>query len=140
MGKNFQKTVVLREEFRNWKEDQQKKAKGFFPVYNEFLKYLSLLSPGACSLYLYFGLHSKNLTGESFHDVKKIASFFGKTPRTIRSWISELEKHKLIYRLQVKYNGVTYTYLLPYGEDSLDHINKIEKKFLEIDANKDEDF
>lgn len=134
MGKNFEKTKVLREEYRNWREHQHDFRQGFFPIFNDFLTFLPNLSGGACLLYLYFGLHAKNKTGESFHDVKRIAQFFGKTPRTIREWIAELEEKRLIERMQVKFNGVTYTYLLPYGEDAEPYLKRIEQKKTEIDA------
>ena len=100
---------------------------------------LSNLSGGACQLYLYLGLHSKNLTGESFYDVKTMAKFFGKTSRTIQDWLDELQKKGLIYRTKVKYGGVTYTYLLPYGEKATPYLESIDRKMEEIEKNSEEE-
>ncbi len=139
MGKNYDKTVVIREQFNFWKDEQHKLSAGFFPVYNDFINYLPKLSGGACLLYLYFGLHSKNKTGESYHDIGRIARFFNKTTRTITEWASELEKKELIHRMQVKYNGVTYTYLLPYGSNSENYLKSINEQLQHIEERTDED-
>lgn len=139
MGKQFDKTVVVREQFKNWKDGQVKLNAGFFPIYNDFTEILRDLSGGACLLYVYFGLHSKNKTGESFHDIGKIAAYFNKTTRTISQWAAELERKRLIYRTQVKYNGVTYTYLLPYGSNSEPFATSIDEKFKQIEQDSTDD-
>ncbi len=125
--------MVIREQFSAWKDEQLKLSAGFFPVYNDFLLHLPKLSGGACQLYLYFGLHSKNKTGESFHDIGRIAKYFNKTTRTITQWASELEKKELVYRMQVKYNGVTYTYLLPYGSNCELYLKNIREQLQQIE-------
>ena len=105
----------LLNDFLIWKTSNIDNKEGFFPVYSSFKKYMKNLSPGAISLYLYFGLHSKNKTGESYHSIDTMADFFGKSSRTISSWIKELEDNKLIIRRQIKFSGVSITYLRPYS-------------------------
>lgn len=102
------------QEYLVWKKNNFNNKQGFFPVFSTFLNKMPELSTGAISLYLYFGLYSNNSTGESFHSLEKIAAFFNKTPRTITSWIKELECNQLIARKQIGYNKVAITYLLPY--------------------------
>lgn len=104
----------LMNDYLIWKTDNINKKVGFFPVYSNFKEHMRELSPGAISLYLYFGIHSKNKTGESYHSIETIADFFGKSSRTISSWIKELEENQLIVRRQNKIRGVSTTYLRPY--------------------------
>ncbi|MCU7558610.1 helix-turn-helix domain-containing protein [Macrococcus capreoli] len=101
-------------EYLAWKTNNINNKSGFFPIYNDFLNHLNNLSPGAVSLYLYFGINSKNMTGESFHSIEKISDYFDRTPRTITNWINELEEYGLIERKQKGYNKVAVTYLKPY--------------------------
>lgn len=75
------------------------------------------LSGGAVSLFVYIGLHSNNQTGESYHSIEKMAKFFKKSPRTISKWIDELEKAKLIKRLQLEVNGPAHTFIRPYSNN-----------------------
>lgn len=97
-----------------WKLTNFNNNEGFFPVFKNFEKYFSVLSPGAVSLYLFFGLHAKNKTGESFYSINSIAEVFGKSTRTISLWIGELESNDLIARKQKNKNGVSITFLKPY--------------------------
>lgn len=100
---------------------------GFFPIFQPFKEGFLLrnLSGNAIRLYVYFGLMSGNDTGETWVSIDSIASYFGKSKRTISDWIKELEEAKLIERMQLKQNGVAHTFLVPYGyhllwdEDSL---------------------
>lgn len=108
------KNEKLLNEYLIWKQNNFNKKKGFFPIFKEFLNYMPNISPGAISLFLYFGLNSKTHTGDSFHSIQTIADFFGKTPRTITNWIKELEDNDLIIRKQFGLNQVSITYLRPY--------------------------
>lgn len=101
-------------EYSDWKNKKKEEKVPFFPIYNEFLPYLRDLTPGAISLYIFFGIHSKSYTGDSFYKIESIADFFGKSTRTISNWISELENAGLIVRKQKKFNSVSITYLRPY--------------------------
>lgn len=101
-------------DFLIWKTDNINNKVGFFPIYSSFKNHMQKLSPGAIALYVYFGIHSKNKTGDSYHSIDTIASYFGKSSRTISSWIKELEESELIVRSQIKFSGVSITYLRPY--------------------------
>lgn len=102
-------------EYSKWRKKQFEEKIGFFPIFSDFKPYLSKLSTGAISLYIYLGVHSNYKTGESFHSIQKIAIFFGKSPRTISNWLKELDDLKLIKRQQKSLNGVSHTYLQSYS-------------------------
>lgn len=103
-----------KKEYEIWKSEKIDNKAPFFPIYNEFDNFLKTLSPGAISLYIFFGIHSKSYSGESFYKLESIADFFGKSTRTISNWIFELEESGLIIRKQKKFNSVSITYLRPY--------------------------
>lgn len=106
---------VLKEKYNNWKKTSIASG-GYFIVFNTFLEdgFLNRLSGGAVKLYLYLGIVSKNNTGESFHSIESMAKYFKVSTRTISTWISELEKERLIERYQLEKNEVAYTFLKPY--------------------------
>ncbi|MBZ1541569.1 helix-turn-helix domain-containing protein [Leuconostoc mesenteroides] len=108
------KNELMEVTYRQWRKKNYQDNRGFFPIFEGFEKYFSLISPGAISLYVYFGMKSNTKTGVSFHSLNKIASEFDKTPRTISNWLQELVDIGLIYRKQKKLNTVSYTYLRPY--------------------------
>lgn len=103
-----------KQEYKDWKIAKKDNKIPFFPIYKEFDVFLKVLSPGAVSLYIFFGLHSKSYSGESFYKIESIAEFFGKSTRTISNWITELEDYGLIIRKQKAFNSVSITYLRPY--------------------------
>jgi len=105
---------LLEIKYRQWRKKNYQDNRGFFPIFDGFEKYFSLISPGAISLYVYFGMKSNTKTGVSFYSLNKIAGDFDKTPRTVSNWIQELVDIGLIFRKQKKLNSVSYTYLQPY--------------------------
>ncbi|RXY97530.1 hypothetical protein DMO16_24325 [Fictibacillus sp. S7] len=64
---------------------------------------------------MYLGLMSGNETGKTWVTIDTMAKYFGKSKRTISVWLKELEKYKLVERMQMEPNGAAYTFLLPYG-------------------------
>ncbi len=108
------KATRLRKEHSQWRDTNFSEKTGFFPIFIDFKKVLPNLSGGAVSLFVYMGLHSNNQTGECFHSITKISSFFNKSPRTISTWFSELEKEGLIQRIQLEINGPSHTFIRPY--------------------------
>lgn len=115
--KNIELINLSKSNHKKWKEINFKKKENFFPVFKDFEYFLNELSPGATSLFLYFGLHANYQTGECFHSIDTIANYFNKSKRTISNWIKELENKQLILRLQKKFNGPSHTLLLPYGKN-----------------------
>ncbi|MEN2359487.1 helix-turn-helix domain-containing protein [Lentilactobacillus parabuchneri] len=101
-------------DYRNWRFKQFESKKGFFPVFTDFQKYFGKISPGAITLFMYMGVHSNNRFGTMFFSIDRMATDLNKTPRTISSWIKELEDTGLIARKQNKFNSVSVTYLKPY--------------------------
>lgn len=116
---NYKKAEIYREEFDVWKKDFLG-SEGYFPVFQPFKDglFLKKLSGNAVKLYLYLGLRSGNSTGETWVSIGTMAQYFGKTERTISSWLEELENLKLIKRMQMEPNKVSYTFLRPYKNES----------------------
>lgn len=110
----------LRQEYGNWAENNFRTRAGFFPVFYSFKDHLCKLSSGAVSLFLYFGMHCNNKTGESYHEIPTIARFFKKSPRTITAWLTELEQNGLIERFQLEFGGVSHTFIRPYQRKETD--------------------
>lgn len=104
----------LKRDHLTWRDNNFRHKKGFFPVFSGFKEYMKDLSPGATSLFIYFGMHANNLTGECTHSLARIANYFNKSVRTISIWIKELEEIGLIIRIQSTFNGNAHTYILPY--------------------------
>lgn len=102
--------------YSRWREMKKETRSGFFIIYNDFVEknLLRKLSGNALRLYIFFGVNSKNETGESWYSIEKIAEYFGKSPRTISYWIAELERYDLIKRMQLEINKESHTYLQPY--------------------------
>jgi DNA-binding transcriptional ArsR family regulator len=122
---NKEKAKKLREEHSHWRKGNFESKKGFFPIFYGFEEYLPKLSPGAVSLFVYIGVHSNNVTGESYHNIETISSYFGKSKRTVSSWFKELQDHGIIERFQIEFNGVSHTFIRPYT--NVDEIKENER-------------
>lgn len=122
----MKKAAELKKEHTEWRNKNFLNKQGFFPVFQGFKNQMKILSPGAISLFLYLGLHSNNLTGETTHSIERMASFFGKSTRTISMWLKELEENGLIERVQITFNGTSHTFIRPYD-------NSMKKKEPNID-------
>lgn len=115
---NSQRILSLTAQHEAWRTDNFLNKKGFYPVFSGFKKYFGLLSPGAITLFLYLGLHSNNISGQSHHSIKTMAKNLNKSERTVSNWISELEEIGLIERLQPNFNSVSHTFIIPYDESN----------------------
>lgn len=111
-----QKTELLKKQYREWRLKKKADRATFFPVFSEFVDHLNDLSPGAVKMYVFIGLKSSNMEGESFYDIAKMAEFLGVSTRTVSSWIKELEEKNFIARYQLQTNGVARTFLRPIPE------------------------
>lgn len=116
----------LRKEHSEWRKYNFENREGFYPVFSDFKVYFDVLSPGAISLFLYFGLHSNNVTGECKHTLETIAKNFNKSVRTISNWINELEENDLIVRLQENFNSPSKTFIIPYTERYIKEMQAIK--------------
>ena len=67
-----------KEKYKEWKKNMSKSqlSMNFFMLYKNFDEYLKEISSGALKLYLYYGFHSKNETGESWHSIETIRKIF----------------------------------------------------------------
>ena len=101
--------------YQIWKTNSIRTA-GFFLIFNGFLdnEYLKHISGGALKLYVFLGIKSNNLTGESFYSLESIANYFDVSQKTISNWFKELINLRLVYRYQLKFNGVSHSILRPY--------------------------
>jgi hypothetical protein len=114
---NDEEMERLRVQYKSWKKRLSVNNASFFMIYTDFKdEHLSSLSGGALKLYLYLGFHANNFTGECWHSIETISTFFGNDQRTVKKWFHELEEQKLIKRIQRGYKWVANTFLLPYGE------------------------
>lgn len=118
------KASQLRTEHSKWRDENFLNKEGFFPLFSKFKGYLNRISPGSTSLFIYIGLHSNNQTGECYHDIKRMAEYFNKSPRTISSWLKELEDVGLIKRIQLQMNGVSHTFIRPYKTQGDEPVEK----------------
>lgn len=112
---SFVKAEHSRKNYNYWKSNSIENN-GFFIIFNGFMEndILKRITGNALKLYIFFGINSKNDTGESFYSIKQIAKYFDKSERTINNWIKELEDVNLIKRYQLSYNNVAHTFLQPY--------------------------
>lgn len=114
--RNSEKSEVMKNNYGRWKLEALDEV-GYFVIFQGFLENgkLKNISGNALKLYIYLGLNSNNFEGIVWHSNGKIARYFKKSERTIRSWMNELETLSLIKRMRLKYNGNVYTYLQPYA-------------------------
>lgn len=123
---NKDKAAIYREEHAIWRKENFENKKGFFPIFYGFEEYLSKLSSGAVSLFIYIGIHANNVTGENYHNIETISKHFGKSIRTVSSWFKELQDHGLIERFQIEFNGVSHTFIRPYTKNNNEQEQKDE--------------
>lgn len=122
----------IRNKHRHWKRVTREKKSPFFIVYKDFQdEHLRDISGGALKLYLYFGFHANNNTGECWHSTETIAQFFKNDERTVKRWIQELEERQLIIRIQKGFKWIANTFLVPYGQYAA--IQAVEKEEENLD-------
>lgn len=112
---NSSKAELYRKNYEAWKS-KGLESHGYFIIFNGFVENEKLknISGNALRLYIYLGMYCKNQTGEIWHSNQRIAKYFNKSERSIRTWMKELEDMNLIKRMQLEYNGEAHTYLQPY--------------------------
>lgn len=112
VSNQFTKELSNSHSFEDWREFNKESQKNFAIVPNDIVSYLSEFDNKALSLYLYYCLHARNNTGESWHSTNKCASELGVTVRSINNWNKVLEKMGLIFR-EANNQSSTSTFLLP---------------------------
>jgi len=112
---NKEKARLYKRNYREWKKNSLDES-GFFVIFSGFIDSdkLKKISGNALKLYIYLGIYSNNMTGEVWHSNKTIAKYFGKSERTIRAWMKELEDMNLIKRMRLEFDGEPHVYLQPY--------------------------
>ena len=104
----------LKENYSIWK-NYSLKNENYFVIFNKFSDVkLKNINGNALKLYIYLGINSNTYTGEVWHSLETISQYFGKSERTIRSWLKDLEDLNLIYRMQLNFNKESHTFLQPY--------------------------
>ena len=113
---NKTKAKLHKENYKKWKE-YSLEENGFFVIFSGFVEEnkLKKISGNALRLYIYLGVYSRNMTGEVWHSNKKISKYFGKSERTIRGWMKELEDQHLIKRMRLEFDGQPHVFLQPYN-------------------------
>lgn len=112
VSNQFNKELSNSHSFEDWREFNKESQKNFAIIPNDIVSYLSEFDNKALSLYLYYCLHARNNTGESWHSTNKCASELGVTVRSINNWNNVLEKMGLIFR-EPNNQSSTSTFLLP---------------------------
>lgn len=116
----------LRVNHKEWRNYNFSHKEGFFPLFSDFKNEMKFLSPGAVSLFVYFGLHSNNVTGECSHSLETIAHNLNRSIRTISNWVKELESNQLIERIQLDFNSSSRTFIIPYTKRYSDEKSVME--------------
>lgn len=132
--KNKEKDNIFKNNYMQWKIEALDNS-GYFIIFQGLLEndILKNISGNALKLYIYLGINSNHINGVVWHSNAKIASYFGKSERTIRTWMKELDDLFLIKRMRLEYDGFVFTYLQPYSFKK--NINTDEKnKFTTIYA------
>ena len=108
--------AIYKTNYDNWKAKQYSDEVGFYPIYETFSSKLNLckISGNALKLYIFLGLVSDSITGESWYSIDSIAKYFDKSPRTINNWFKELKDLGLIDKIQFDYDKEAHTFLKPY--------------------------
>lgn len=114
-----------KKQYENWQSNKKLYKEPFFILYKDFDVHLKEISSGALKLFLYYGFHAKNKTGESWPSIETISKYFDVSTRTVNLWNKELEDRGIVSRAKTKAKSKT-TYILPFS------INFFYKKEEEI--------
>lgn len=114
---HYEDVAQVKDGYQAWRDEMKEGKTGFFPVFtNQMRPYLKDVSGNAIRLYIYLGIHSNNMTGEVIGtNVRMMEQFFDCSVRAVQNWLTELEKAKLIRRIQTKVKGAHFILLLPYS-------------------------
>lgn len=106
----------LRLDYGKWRKEKKDSKAGFFVVYNDLFigGKLRDIKGNALKLFIYLGIHANNESGECWHSVEKISSYFGMDTRTVNRALKDLEDIGLIVRIQKGFKRVANTFLKPY--------------------------
>lgn len=112
---NKEKADIFKNNYDKWKKNGMDNH-GFFIIFNGFVTSgkLKMISGNALKLYIYLNTFSNSENGEVWHSNKSISKYFGKSERTIRNWMKELEDLNLVIRMQLQFNGPSHNYLQTY--------------------------
>lgn len=128
---HYREMEQLKQEYQDWKKDLHTVKTGFFPIFtNQVKPYLKDISGNGFRLYMYLAIHSNNDTGEVIGtNLRMMEQFFDCSLRTLQNWLAELEKAKLIKRIQTKFEGSHHTFLLPYSTHAhMEWQNELKQK------------
>ena len=112
VSNQFTKELSNSHSFKDWREFNNDSQQNFAIIPSDIVYYLSEFDNKALSLYLYYCLHARNDTGESWHSTNKCASELGVTVRSINNWNNVLERMGLIFREPNNHSSLS-TFLLP---------------------------
>lgn len=103
-----------KKQYENWQTNKKYDKDPFFLLYKDFDVHLKEISSGALKLFLYYGFHAKNNTGESWPSIETISKYFDVSTRTVNIWNKELEDRGIISRAKTRAKSKT-TYILPFS-------------------------
>ncbi|WP_294395614.1 helix-turn-helix domain-containing protein [uncultured Clostridium sp.] len=118
---------IYKSNYKQWKVNLEKNKTPYFMLSKVFDKHLREITSGALKLYLYYGFHSKNDTGVSWHSIETISDYFQVSEKTINNWNKELIERGLIHRDSKDNRRNKMTYLLPLSMVLYEDIYSIEE-------------
>lgn len=110
--KDFTAIEVTQNSYKEWRQFRKDSKDNYFIIPTGLKDYLPYFYSKAMNLYLYYCLHAKNETGESWHSTETIANFLNVSVRTINHWNNILEEAGLIFRTSNNRQSKS-TFLLP---------------------------
>lgn len=105
-------TDILKDSYKAWRNFRSETKDGHYILPNGFNRYLPLIHTGAINLYLFYCLHAKNDTGESWYSIETLSNELDISTKSIANWNKQLESLGLIYREKDGKGSIT-TFLLP---------------------------
>lgn len=106
------KTKEYGDSYGQWRKYNKDAQNTFHILPSGIKKYLPYFDGKAMNLYLFYCLHSRNETGESWYSTKRCAEELGVTVRSINNWNTILEDIGLIVRAANNHTSKS-TFLLP---------------------------
>lgn len=114
--------------YKRWLTQQKEnKQHGYFLVANSIEEYLPLITSPAMNLYLFYAIHAKNETGDSFYSLDTISQKLHVSKKTLTNWNSTLQDAGLITRQTVP-NRSSITQLRPTSDFTVNAVDSTAHK------------
>lgn len=103
-------------QYKLWIDNKKTLKVLYFVLPMQFYRYCKKFKTmGSIKLYVYSLLSTSYKKSYYFKALDTIASDLNVSTKTVHLWFNDLKRYKLIDRYQLKFNGPSYTHLLPNG-------------------------